>query len=169
MEQPFRCEKSAAGNRYKLGVIPSYSYSCVNFRNIFNLIVYSLAKKEPTLIPLFCTFIDLTLEKFTVTASTGYQQQIRIQNAFKFDIFLSVRNKCTEILKRNGLVDENDKWRKFSYKKRYKNDQAIAVFVYDTLIDCLNLKGTELSISEESKQFVKNYQEDEIFKLMKRV
>lgn len=169
VEQPFRCEKSAAGNRYKLGVIPSYSYSCVNFRNIFNLIVYSLAQKEPTLIPLFCTFIDLTLEKFTVTASTGYQQQIRIQNAFKFDIFLSVRNKCTEILKRNGLVAENDKWRKFSYKKRYKNDQAIAVFVYDTLIDCLNLKGTELSISEESKQFVKNYQEDEIFKLMKRV
>lgn len=169
VEQPFRCEKSAAGNRYKLGVIPSYSYSCVNFRNIFNLIVYSLTKKEPTLIPLFCTFIDLTLEKFTITASTGYQQQIRIQNAFKFDVFLSVRNKCTEILKKNNLVDEDDKWKAFSYRKRYKNDQAIAVFVYATLIEYLNLKGAELSINEKSKQFIKDYQEDEIFKLMKRV
>ena len=105
VEKPFRCEKSAAGNRYTRGIIPSYSYSCVNFRNIFYSIVNGLAKKEPSIIPLFCTFIDITLEKYTTTASTGYQQQIRIQNAFKFDIFLSVRNACTEILKKNELAD----------------------------------------------------------------
>jgi hypothetical protein len=168
VEQPFRSERSAAGNRYQRGIIPSYSYSCVNFRNIFYSIVNCLTKKESSLIPLFCTFIDITLEKYTTTASTGYQQQIRIQNAFKFDIFLSVREACTEILKRNKLVeDDNNVWKNFSLKK-YEYDKAIAVFIYSTLIDFLRIMDNKPSTNETSKQFIETYKSDEIFKLMKR-
>ena len=72
-------------------------------------------------------------------------------------------------MKRNNFADEKGKWRKFIYKKHYQNDQAIAVFIYDTLIEYLKTEGTVLSITEESKQFVKSHQEDEIFEKMRRV
>jgi hypothetical protein len=169
-EQPFRCEQKAAGNRHKDGIIPSYSYSCVNFRNIFHSIVNRLTR-EYSLRPLFCTFIDIILEKYTITAYTGYQNEACSQNAFKFDFFLSVRDECTRILLNNNLVDNVEEWNDFVFKtkaKKYTDIEAIAVFVYDTLIKMLNLNENRPSLDDTGVAFVKKTKKNEIYNQMKR-
>ncbi|OMF16925.1 hypothetical protein BK131_02755 [Paenibacillus amylolyticus] len=169
-EQPFRSELKAAGNRYKDGVIPSYSYSCVNFRNIFHIIVNQLTK-EYSLRPLFCTFIDMYLEKYTITAYTGYQNEACSQNAFKFDFFLSVRDECTKILLDNKLADNEGKWDDFTFKpknKKYSNEEAIAVFVYSRLINKLSLDDIKPSLDDTAFAFVEKTKKTEIYKQLKR-
>lgn len=170
VEQPFRSESKAAGNGYTKAVIPSYSYSCVNFRNIFHSIVNQLTG-EYSLRPLFCTFIDIYLEKYTVTAYTGYLKKGCSQNAFKFDFFLSVRDECTRILLENNLVDSEGEWRDFTFKpksKKYLNEEAIAVFVYSRLINKLSLEDNKPSLDETGFAFVEKTKKTEIYKQLKR-
>lgn len=172
-EQPFRCEMKAAGNRYTDGVIPSYSYSCVNFRNIFHPIINQLTweSREYSLRPLFCTFIDIYLEKYTITAYTGYQNEACSQNSFKFNFFLSVRDECTKILSQHDLLDSSGNWMSFSYKtkeKKYLNVEAIAVFVYATLIKTLNLNDSRPALDDSGFTFIKKTKKTEIYKQLKR-
>lgn len=170
-EQPFRSEKKAAGNRYVDGIIPSYSYSCVNFRNIFHSIVYRLTN-DHSLSPLFCTFIDICLSPYTITAYTGYQNEACRQNAFKFNLFLSVREECTKVLSQQDLTNDKGEWEAFSFKvgnRRYVDTEAVAVFVYSTLIRMLELDSDVRSLNDTGFTFVEKMRQKEIYEQLKRV
>jgi len=174
-EQPFEYERSKRGNQYIDGIIPSYSYSCVNFRNVFRTIVRSLVVNY-RLVPLFSTFMDIILKDYTVSTYTGYTFENSRQDAFKFNQFLIVRDKCTKILLKNNLVENNNVWKRFLYTangKSYDGNKAIAVLVYKSLVDSFNLlnsfnKYQELTIKDESIAFVEKNKKDEIFEQLKR-
>ncbi|MFH5183547.1 hypothetical protein ACHHV8_13515 [Paenibacillus sp. TAB 01] len=169
-EQPFRCEMKAAGNRYTDGVIPSYSYSCVNFRNIFHHIVNRLTT-EYSLRPLFCTFMDICLAQFTVTAYTGYQNEACRQNAFKFNFFLTVRDECTNILSQRDLADNLGEWKSFSIKngnKKYSKIEAVAVLIYSNLISMLNLNISNPNLDDTGFTFVKKTRKKDIYDQLRR-
>jgi hypothetical protein len=143
-EEPFIYEKSKRGNQYKPGTIPSYSYSCVNFRNIFYEIVSQLVK-EREMLPLFRTFMDIVLENYTITTYTGYTFKNCPKNAFKFNEFLDVRDSCTKSLEEYGFVQNENEWKPFQfslkkYKLEYHKSKAIATLVYKKLIESLDLK-----------------------------
>lgn len=90
-EEPFKYEQSQKG-RYS--VIPSYSYACVNFRNVFQKIVYALTNNYQ-LASLFNTFMSIILSDCTITTYTGYSFQDCKRDAFKFNQFLSARDAAT--------------------------------------------------------------------------
>lgn len=170
-EQPFRSEKKAAGNQHVYGIIPSYSYSCVNFRNIFHSIVYRLTN-DHSLSPLFCTFIDICLSQYTITAYTGYQNEACRQNAFKFNFFLSVREKCTKVLSQQELTNDKGDWEAFSFKvgkRKYVNTEALAVFVYSTLIRMLELDSDIRRLNDTGFTFVEKMRQKEIYEQLKRI
>jgi hypothetical protein len=174
-EYPFSNEKSARGNRYQDGVIPSYSYSCINFRNIFRAIVNRLIS-EYRIVPLFSTFLDIVLKDSAITSYTGYTFEDCRQDAFKFNIFLAARDNCTMLLSKNNLVENETDWKSFSYapsQKRYEGNEAIAVLMYKHLIDLLNLsalyqKYQKTILHDESITFVEEHKKDEILEQMKR-
>jgi hypothetical protein len=174
-ERPFENERRTRGNRYKDGTIPSYSYSCVNFRNIFKEIVSKLVL-DSQLVPLFCTFLNIVLQDSTITTKTGYTFEDCNQDAFKFNIFVTVRESCTLLLSKNNLVDNSTTWKSFSYapnQKKYEGYEAIAVLMYKQLIKSLNLsalyqKYQETMLHEESLTFVQTQKKGEILEQIKR-
>lgn len=174
-EKPFKYELNKRGNQYADGIIPSYSYSCVNFRNIFYEIINKLVG-EQRLKPLFSTFIDITLKDYTITTYTGYTFQDCEQNAFKFNKFVYVRELCTRLLKENNLVEDNQKWKDFCYtpiETKYTGSEAIAVLIYYYLIKSFNLKNTfgnyrQSKCKNECINFVENNKREDIFKQMVR-
>lgn len=172
-EEPFIYEVSKRGNGHVFGTIPSYSYSCVNFRNIFYNIVCGLVKNSKFR-ALFSTFIDIVLKDYTVTTYTGYTFSTCKQDAFKFNEFLSVRELCNEELKeakKYNLVEEDGKWREFSYivgDKRYVGSEAIACLVYKNLIESLDLKEKFIMYEQATVNKVIDDNEEYISKRMSR-
>ncbi|AQR93111.1 hypothetical protein [Clostridium saccharoperbutylacetonicum] len=174
-EEPFRCELNTRGNKYADGKIPSYSYSCVNFRNIFHEIVYNLVE-EYKLKALFSTFIDIVLKDYTVTTYTGYTFSNCKQDAFKFNQFIQVRDLCTAFLNKYSIVESNGKWKRFSYStagKKYTGSKAIAVLIYENLINSFNLekefsKYQQSTLKNECSEFVENNKKEEILEQMSR-
>lgn len=174
-EAPFVFEKSTHGNQYKDGIIPSYSYSCVNFRNVFRDIVQELAKGSSSSRALFSTFIDILLSDYTVTADTGYSLKSCRRDAFKFDKILLIRDICTKILSENGLVEEGEIWKEFVYTpiedmKTYTGIEAIAIFMYRNLVNSLELsyKFNTLHSEEMYKSAIKDIKKKESIELIKR-
>ncbi|WP_160034550.1 hypothetical protein [Paenibacillus sp. An7] len=171
-EIPFVNEVNKRGNRYADGVIPSYSYSCVNFRSVFQDIVRKLTdcSNSKNLFSLFSTFMDIVLKDYTITTYTGYTFADSRQNAFKFNLFLEVRDKATETLKEVGLVKDTGEWKSFDYTingQRYTESAAICVLMYKCLIDALNLeqqfnKLKILDIEGESLKYLEINQKDKI-------
>lgn len=174
-EEPFRYEVNTRGNQYANGRIPSYSYSCVNFRGIFHKIVNKLIK-EYKIKALFSTFIDIVLKDETVTTYTGYTFSNCKQDSFKFDQFIDVRDLCTKVLKKNNLVEDDDKWKRFSYSsigKKYIGSEAIAVLVYENLIKSFKLDNTfskyrQSILKNECSTFVEINKKEDILNQMSR-
>jgi hypothetical protein len=174
-EEPFRFELNTRGNQYAYGKIPSYSYSCVNFRNIFYKIVNNLVE-EYKLKALFSTFIDIVLKDYTVTTYTGYTFSNCKQNAFKFNQFLHVRNLCTTFLKKYSIVENGSEWKRFSYApvgKKHTGSEAITVLIYENLIKSFNLanafsKYQQSTLKNECSDFVENNKKEDILKQMSR-
>lgn len=176
-EEPYRYERSRNGNGSRSGIIPSYSYACVNFRNIFNRMVNGLSTNH-SLVPLFSTLLDIVLEDATVKVETGYTNRICPRNAFKFNLLIETRDKCTSILREHNLVHQEYKedWNIFSFKPfeiNYSNEKAIAVFVYQNLILSLNLSEKykqyqETKIHDESFYFVEKHNKDEVLEKLQR-
>jgi hypothetical protein len=170
-DMPFSNEVSRRGNPYVSGVIPSYSYACVNFRAIFKNLVYVLAEKEHSkIIPLLNTFMDIVLADFTVMTCTGYTFADTWQDAFKFSLMINAREEATKILSKNNLVINHSEWESFSYTpniQMFSNSEAIAVLVYKCLIRLLNLSqqfsNAKLSdIVSEGVKFAENNESDVI-------
>lgn len=176
-EKPYQYEISRHGNGNALGIIPSYSYACVNFRNIFKKIVYSLST-DYRLSPLFSTLLDIVLEDATIKAETGYTNRICPRDAFKFNLLVETRDKCTAILAEHNLVKEENKeeWKLFDFKPfkiNYSDDKAISVFVYQNLILSLNLSDKynqykDTKIDDESFSFVDKHNNKEVMKHLQR-
>ena len=178
-EAPFSNEKSARGNMYQDGVIPSYSYACVNFRNIFRKIVGKLISVDVSnyqLVPLLNTFLEIVLKDHTITAFTGYTFEDCAKDAFKFDVFVESRNSCTTILSKNNLIDDESNWKPFSYtpiNRKYEDNKAIAVLIYKHLIESLDLsakyqKYQKTTLQEEGKNFIEEYKKHDILKQVNR-
>jgi hypothetical protein len=174
-EEPFRYEVNTRGNQYAFGKIPSYSYSCVNFRNVIRDIVNNLVE-DYKLKALFSTFIDIVLKDHTVTTYTGYTFSNCKQDAFKFNQFVQVRDLCTAYLKKYNLVEEDERWKNFSYTiagEEYTGSKAIAVLVYEYLIKSFNLandfrKYQQSTLKNECSAFVEKNKEEDILKQMSR-
>lgn len=169
-EIPFQSEIRSAGNAHQPATIPSYSYSCVNFRNIFRSIVYRL-RTDYKLSPLFSTFMDIVLKDATVEVRTGYLKQDCLRDAFKFNIIVHARTECTAVLKNNNITI-GESWKSFNYtpfEKQYEGSEAIAVLMYKYIILSLNLteayneKKQDL-LREPSENFVKKFKGNEIEK-----
>lgn len=173
--EPYRYEISKNGNGYSDAIIPSYSYACFNFRNIFRSIVARLTT-DPHLSPLFSTFLDIVLEDATIESSTGYTNQICQRDAFKFNLIVEARNKCTDELLQHQLADEQGKWKLFSYKpftNSYKNNEAIAVLMYKKLINSLELsknyeKYYRTKLQDKGSAHLESFKQNEIHQEMQR-
>ena len=169
-EEPFVYELSTRGNQHKKAIVPSYSYTCVNLRGIFNEIVNKLVRSAKNR-ALFSTFMKIALNDYTVPTTTGYTFQDSRRDAFKFDKIVEVREKCSEILKSNNLSTEDGTWTNFSYiDGKYTDIEAIAVFIYDMLIYDLDLSSafnTEESKNKYRSVFEKN-KKTETLESMKR-
>lgn len=171
-EEPFKYEQSQKG---KYSVIPSYSYACVNFRNVFQKIVYVLTNNYQ-LASLFNTFMSITLRDCTITTYTGYSFQDCRRNAFKFNQFLSARDAATQVLKKNELVANINVWKPFTYtpiNHKYEGNKAIAVLMYIHLIDILNFqksfdKYKDTILNEQCSNFIKSNSKEDILKKLKR-
>lgn len=174
-EEPFRFELNTRGNQYAYGKIPSYSYSCVNFRNIFNKIVHNLVE-EYNLKALFSTFMDIVLKDYTVTTYTGYTFSNCKQNAFKFNQFLHIRDLCTTFLEKYNMVENGKVWKGFSYApigKKYMSSEAITVLIYENLIKSFNLahafsKYQQTILKNECSDFIENNKKEYILNQMSR-
>ncbi|WP_244833349.1 hypothetical protein [Clostridium sp. BJN0001] len=173
---PFNNEVSKRGNKYSDGVIPSYSYSCVNFRKIFHKVVSDLTdlSQDTKLKPLFLTFMDIVLKSLTVTAYTGYSFEDCAKDAIIFYKLIEAREQATEILNEADLV-KNNEWKPFTYKpfeKTYSSSEAIAVLMYVNLIKMLNLKEQFHTINdiltEESILFAEDKNVEEIEEKLSR-
>ena len=173
--EPYRYEMSKNGNGYSEAIIPSYSYACFNFRNIFRSITARLTT-DPHLSPLFSTFLDIVLEDSTIESSTGYTNQICLRDAFKFNLIVEVRDKCTDELLKHQLADEQGIWNSFSYKPfttLYENNEAIAVFMYKYLIDSLELSNNyeryfHTKLQEKGSAHLKSLKQNKIDQEMQR-
>lgn len=169
-EEPFIYEVSTRGNQYKNAKIPSYSYTCVNLRGIFNEIVNKLVQNTRNR-ALFSTFMKIVLSDYTIQTTTGYTFQNSRRDAFKFDKIVEVRNKCSEILKSNKLLTEDETWTNFSYVNgKYTDIEAIAVFMYDMLIYDLDLSNAFNTADSKNKykSVLEKNKKTEMIELMKR-
>lgn len=143
--KPFANELHKRGNQYADGVIPSYSYACVNFRNVFPKIINGLPfNDDPMLMdlnPLFHTFMTIVLEPYTVTTATGYTFSNCRQDAFKFYLITRARDHATEFLAQHKLASRQV-WKNFTYTPcaiQFQETYAIAVMIYIKLLALLQL------------------------------
>lgn len=174
-EEPYRYEMSRNGNGNSSAIIPSYSYACFNFRNIFRSITARLTT-DPHLSPLFSTFLDIVLEDATIESTTGYTNRICQRDAFNFNLIVETRNKCTDELLKHQLADELGNWKSFSYKpftNQYENYEAIAVLIYKNLIDSLGLsknyeKFYRAKLQDKGSVHLETLKQNEIHQEMQR-